>query len=62
MFQVDLYENQALLSAKDMNKKLKCLLQFLFGALRFDYMSKLVHRSAFRTPKFYIAPYDKINH
>ena len=38
MFQVNplLYshENQALLSAKDKSKKLKCLLQFSFGALR----------------------------
>ena len=25
-------------------------------------MSKLVHELAFGTPKFYIAPYDKINH
>ena len=56
-------KNQALLSAKDMNKKLKCrLLQFLFGALRLDFTSKLVHGLAFGTPKFYIAPYGKINH
>ena len=25
-------------------------------------MSKLVHGFAFETPKFYIAPYDMINH
>ena len=25
-------------------------------------MSKLVHGLAFGTPKFYISPYDKINH
>ena len=30
--------------------------------LRPDFMSKLVHGLAFGTPKFYIAPYDKINH
>ena len=30
--------------------------------LRPDFMSKLVHGLAFRTPKFYIAPYDEINH
>ena len=27
-------KNQALLSLKDKSKKIKCLLQFLFGALR----------------------------
>ena len=27
-------KNQALFSSKDKSKKLKCLLQFLFGALR----------------------------
>ena len=27
-------KNQALISLKDKSKKLKCLLQFLFGALR----------------------------
>ena len=27
-----------------------------------DFTSKLVHGLAFGTPKFYIAPYDKINH
>ena len=30
--------------------------------LRPDFTSKLVHGLAFGTPKFYIAPYDKINH
>ena len=30
--------------------------------LRPDFTSKLVHILAFGTPKFYIAPYDKINH
>ena len=29
---------------------------------RSDLTSKLVHKLAFGTPKFYIAPYDKINH
>ena len=33
-----------------------------FQGLRPDFTSKLVHRLAFGTPKFYIAPYDKINH
>ena len=32
------------------------------ASLRPDFTSKLVHRLAFGTPKFYIAPYDKINH
>ena len=27
-----------------------------------DFTSKSVHELAFGTPKFYIAPYDKINH
>ena len=27
-----------------------------------DFTSKLVHVLAFGTPKFYIAPYDKIKH
>ena len=31
-------------------------------ALRPDFTSKLVRELAFGTPKFYIAPYDKINH
>ena len=30
--------------------------------LRLDFTSKLVHVLAFGTPKFYIAPYDKIKH
>ena len=30
--------------------------------LRPDFTSKLVHVLAFGTPKFYIAPYDKIKH
>ena len=30
--------------------------------LRPDFTSKLVRELAFGTPKFYIAPYDKINH
>ena len=30
------------------------------GGLRPDFTSKLVHVLAFGTPKFYIAPYDKI--
>ena len=43
--------------------KLKCrLLQFLFGTFRPDFTSKLVYVLAFGTPKFYIAPYDKIKH
>ena len=32
------------------------------GGLRADFTSKLVHGLAFGPPKFYIAPYDKINH
>ena len=32
------------------------------GRLRPDFTSKLVRELAFGTPKFYIAPYDKINH
>ena len=32
------------------------------GSLRPDFTSKLVHVLAFGTPKFYIAPYDKIKH
>ena len=31
-------------------------------ALRPDFTSKLVPKLAFGTPKFYIAPYDKIKH
>ena len=31
-------------------------------SLRPDFTSKLVHVLAFGTPKFYIAPYDKIKH
>ena len=30
--------------------------------LRPDFTSKFVHVLAFGTPKFYIAPYDKIKH
>ena len=30
--------------------------------LRTDFTSKIVHVLAFGTPKFYIAPYDKIKH
>ena len=33
-----------------------------FLRLRPDFTSKLVHVLAFGTPKFYIAPYDKIKH
>ena len=32
-------KNQALFSSEDKSKKLKCLLQFLFGALRVNYGS-----------------------
>ena len=32
------------------------------NTLRPDFTSKLVHVLAFGTPKFYIAPYDKIKH
>ena len=35
---------------------------FLLPYLRPDFTSKLVHVLAFGTPKFYIAPYDKIKH
>ena len=31
-------------------------------SFRPDFTSKLVRELAFGTPKFYIAPYDKINH
>ena len=31
-------------------------------SIRPDFTSKLVHVLAFGTPKFYIAPYDKIKH
>ena len=33
-----------------------------FLSLRPDFTSKLEHGLAFGTPKFYIAPYDKISH
>ena len=33
-----------------------------FTILRPDFTSKLVRELAFGTPKFYIAPNDKINH
>ena len=33
-----------------------------YNTLRSDFTSKLVHVLAFGTPKFYIAPYDKIKH
>ena len=33
-----------------------------FLRLRADFTSKLIRELAFGTPKFYIAPYDKINH
>ena len=33
-----------------------------YYALRPDFTSKLVPELAFGTPKFYIAPYDKIKH
>ena len=42
-----------------------CLTQLLVKDLlsfRPNLMPKLVHGLAFGTPKFYIAPYDKINH
>ena len=32
------------------------------STLRLDFTPNLVHRLAFGTPKFYIAPYGKINH
>ena len=38
------------------------LLETFALALRPDFTSKLVHVLAFGTPKFYIAPYDKIKH
>ena len=34
----------------------------LYGIRTPDFKSKLVHGLAFGTAKFYIAPYDKINH
>ena len=37
-------------------------LQTHLHSLRPDFTSKLVHVLAFGTPKFYIAPYDKIKH
>ena len=44
---------------------LKYLYQVLINSLkglRPNFTSKLVHVLAFGTPKFYIAPYDKIKH
>ena len=35
--------------------------EFSYG-LRSDFTSKLINVLAFGTPKFYIAPYDKIKH
>ena len=34
----------------------------IYHTLRPDFTSNLVHRLAFGTPKFYIAPSGKINH
>ena len=36
--------------------------KYNFITLRPDFTSKIVHVLAFGTPKFYIAPYDKIKH
>ena len=38
------------------------MIGMFFSPLRPDFTSKLVRELAFGTPKFYIAPYDKINH
>ena len=38
------------------------ILQVNSITVRPDFTPKLVHELAFRTPKFYIAPYGKINH
>ena len=43
-------ENQALFLSKDKSKKMKCLLQFLFGALRVNLYSVLITG----TPKIFI--------
>ena len=41
----------------------KCsLIQISAWALRPNFTSKLVPELAFGTPKFYVAPYDKIKH
>ena len=48
-----------------MNKEeISILLPIIWPFLGFrpDFTSKLVHILAFGTPKFYIAPYDKIKH
>ena len=37
-------------------------LEQMDAIFRPDFTSKLVRELAFGTPKFYIAPYDKINH
>ena len=49
-------KNQALFSSKDKSKKLKCLLQFLFGALRVNimFMCFVFTESTFSYFKFYI--------
>ena len=39
-------KHQALFSLKDKSKKLKCLLQFLFGALRVKSNSIILHQSS----------------
>ena len=41
---------------------MQCWRKFTSLSLRPDFTSKLVHILAFGTPKFYIAPYDKIKH
>ena len=45
---------------------LSSIISFFFlplsGRFRPDFTSKLIHVLAFGTPKFYIAPYDKIKH
>ena len=41
---------------------LKCFTEAYAQSLRTDFTSKLVHVLEFGTPKFYIAPYDKIKH
>ena len=45
-----------------MHHGMSCCTVTLRATLRTDFTSQLVHGLAFGIPKFYIAPYDKINH
>ena len=54
--------NQKTKQKKKKKKKKKQRRKENVTNFRPDYTSKLVHVLAFGTPKFYIAPYDKIKH